>query len=133
MPYIDKARRPAFEPALAAIAAKLSSRRPGELNYVVYSLVQRVLAREGMSYTKANALLGTVNRSVDELYRRLVAPYEDQAIKKNGDVVVPVKRKRPTLRSRDRAWRLRRVQERRAAEERARRRHWLRVCPAGED
>lgn len=80
MPYIPNSDR----------AALNSDERfpvtPGELNYVITRAVHDYLHRRGVSYAVYNELIGVLECTKLELYRRLVAPYEDQKIKQNGDV-----------------------------------------------
>lgn len=62
----------------------------GELNYVITKLVRRYLyakAKGGpIRYTMYNEVIGVLECAKQELYRRMIAPYEDEKIKENGDV-----------------------------------------------
>lgn len=61
----------------------------GELNFAITLLVKEFLAgqpKEGKSYEALNAAMGALECCKLELYRRIVAPYEDVKIKENGDV-----------------------------------------------
>ncbi len=82
MPYIDKN-------AQEDIAITLWRRRPktvGELNFLITMQVLDYLAQAGTSYATINSLIGVLECAKLELYRRVVAPYEDEKIKENGDV-----------------------------------------------
>ena len=81
MPYITKEQRELVDPV-----SDLASSTPGELNYQLTALVTEYLRRRGISYTALNEAIGVLECAKLELYRRLVAEYEDQKCKANGDV-----------------------------------------------
>lgn len=58
----------------------------GELNYAITRLVDEYLAREGVAYRSLNEAVGVLECAKLELYRRIVAPYEDQKLQSAGDV-----------------------------------------------
>jgi Domain of unknown function (DUF6899) len=60
----------------------------GELNYLVTRLVDGYLGRKGVSYANLNEVVGVLECAKLELYRRIVARYEDRKIAdpENGDV-----------------------------------------------
>src|SRR5450432_746807 len=95
MPYINKDRRVVFESDIASIVEKLGAEggddaAKGELNFLIYSIVQRYLDKHGMRYARSQDFIGGVLTCCQlELYRRLLGPYEDVAIEKNGDVMIP--------------------------------------------
>lgn len=77
MPYIDKQTR-----------AFLNNREPqnvGELNYLITKTCLDFVGTE-KSYALYNAVVGALESAKLEFYRRVVAPYEDEKIKENGDV-----------------------------------------------
>lgn len=78
MPYIKQDRRIPLTMELPDTA--------GELNYVFTKLALRYLTRHGMNYQHVNDVIGALEGAKLELYRRHVAPYEDQKIIENGDV-----------------------------------------------
>lgn len=41
------------------------------------------------NYERFNAAMGALECAKQELYRRAIAPYEDAAIKRNGDIPWP--------------------------------------------
>lgn len=60
----------------------------GFINYLNFKIARARFA-EGSEYRKyrhMNGWVGAMNCCVAETYRRIIAPYEDEAIKKNGDV-----------------------------------------------
>jgi len=56
------------------------------LNYVFTQVITEYLDNNGESYQTINDIVGALECCKLELYRRIVAPYEDQKIKENGDV-----------------------------------------------
>ena len=79
MPYIHPSRRDDIDHGGAPAT-------PGELNYLFTSQAVRYLRLTGISYTSINDVIGALECCKLELYRRLAAPYEDDAIVRNGDV-----------------------------------------------
>lgn len=77
MPYIPTEKRLGTVPV---------PETPGELNYLICRIVQSFMETHEHNYTTLNAAIGAVECAKLELYRRLVVPYEDAAILKNGDV-----------------------------------------------
>lgn len=57
----------------------------GELNYVITTEIVGYLAEHGKSYQTFNDIIGALEGAKTEFYRRVVAPYEDEKIKQNGD------------------------------------------------
>lgn len=61
--------------------------QPGHLNFLISSLVKSQLQQK-TSYNKINELIGVLECAKLEAYRRLAAPYEDEKIKENGDLLI---------------------------------------------
>ncbi len=59
---------------------------PGGLNYAICRVADGVIAAKGESYSLYNTLLGSVEAAKLEIYRRMVAPYEDVKCQHNGEV-----------------------------------------------
>jgi len=59
---------------------------PGGLNYAICRVADGVIAAKGESYSIYNTLLGSVEAAKLEIYRRMVAPYEDVKCQANGEV-----------------------------------------------
>jgi len=59
---------------------------PGELNYVLTEEALSYLRDKGESYQVYNDIIGALEGCKLEMYRRMVAPYEDKKIQENGDV-----------------------------------------------
>lgn len=79
MPYIAQAAR-------QQLASGCRPATVGELNYAITKLVHRFLRDDCESYTAYNAAIGVLECAKLELYRRIVAPYEDSKCNENGDV-----------------------------------------------
>lgn len=86
MPYIKVDQRHDLYPTV---------RRPaetaGQLNYQITMLLNEFIddpepPHTRKSYDRYNAAIGALECAKLELYRRMIAPYEDEKIKENGDV-----------------------------------------------
>jgi hypothetical protein len=86
MPYIMKHVRGAFDKHLKAIGPHTTD--PGDLNYCITVLVHEYLKAHGKSYAVMNDCMGVLEAAKLEFYRRIVAPYEDEKIKENGDIQI---------------------------------------------
>lgn len=80
MPYIKP------EDRLHILADEKSISSPGELNYFISTLVNWYINEKGKNYSTLNEVIGVLECAKLELYRRVVAPYEDIKIDENGDV-----------------------------------------------
>lgn len=82
MPYIDQESR-------KRLTAKSIDSNPvtaGELNWTITQLLDDYVARMGGArYAVLNEVIGVLECAKLELYRRIVAPYEDTKITENGD------------------------------------------------
>jgi len=79
MPYIKEEDR-------ERLASGLPMLQPGELNYAITMLVDEYIKTHGESYRIFNDVIGALECSKLEVYRRLIAPYENGKIEENGDV-----------------------------------------------
>ena len=92
MPYLNNKFREEIEKEceIEKLCAYFSSLDPddlvGAVNYVVFKIARRYKPKS-MSYAKAVAFIGTIECAKQEIYRRIVAPYEDKKIVENGDVL----------------------------------------------
>ncbi len=94
MPYIPQADRPQFDEHADRIARVLNElpedALPGALNYVVTRIAWQLCGHGGQGkrrYARMNAVVGALECTKLELYRRIAAPYEDEKIASSGDVV----------------------------------------------
>lgn len=79
MPYIASARR-------KDIHGGDEIRTVGELNYAITCLVQKYLAVYGSHYHELNGVIGVLECCKQEIYRRVVVPYEEERKNANGDI-----------------------------------------------
>lgn len=82
MPYIEQGRRSIILDQDDEVDTI------GELNFWVTTSCLRYLNGTDMQYTDYNAIIGVLECAKLEFYRRAMAKYEDEKIKKNGDVYV---------------------------------------------
>jgi hypothetical protein len=59
----------------------------GELNYIITLICHNYIKRKGLRYQNINDVMGALEGAKTEFYRRVAAPYEDQKIIENGDVL----------------------------------------------
>jgi hypothetical protein len=85
MPYIKKSDRSRFDFYLDALNANIIS--PGEFNYCVSRLAWDMVKRLGGNYAACNTVIGALECAKLELYRRIIAPYENDCIERNGDIL----------------------------------------------
>jgi hypothetical protein len=89
MPYLSDEHKNELDDAIIDLTTTLTETEvsiPGGLNYIISQIVDRVVVKHGESYSLYNTMLGSVEAAKLEIYRRLIAPYEDTKIKENGDV-----------------------------------------------
>ena len=83
MPYIAKEDRSQYGPALAQLSNLLTDQPKGHLTYVLYVLANRFIRDE--RYTDMSEARSALQDAADELYRSVMAPYEDKQKAENGD------------------------------------------------
>lgn len=88
MPYIPPEDRPLFDPGVNTLLSALhdypEESRGGALNYIVTRLLLGLVPNPKYRYYRS--FIGDLVCCLLEFYRRHVGPYEDEAIKRNGDV-----------------------------------------------
>lgn len=87
MPYILPHKRKRLDRYLDSVQPDTV----GELNYCFTKLALAYVEQMGDNYGAINAVIGALECSKLEFYRRLAAPYEDRKIIENGDVYPPTK------------------------------------------
>jgi len=87
MPYIKSEDRPAIDEKIEELVTYLQSRpienQDGDLNYAVSRIIHELYPAK---YFHFNRALGVLSAIQLELYRRKIAPYEDEKITENGDI-----------------------------------------------
>jgi len=86
LPYIKEEDKKRFEKVTEELRRSPPT-SPGDLNYLFSMISKYYLESRGeIRYQYLNDVLGALNGASLEFNRRVVAPYEDLAIKKNGDI-----------------------------------------------
>lgn len=80
MPYIVQSRRNSLD------NNQDIPHGSGELNYKITKILLQYVRTRGKNYQTFNDISGALVNAGNEFYRRVVAPYEDEKIKLNGDV-----------------------------------------------
>jgi len=85
MPYIKQADRfDIFDDRILSLG--MAIRCPGDFNYIISRLFTLQIDKHGKSYHELSRWLAAVKDAGVEIDRRVVGPYEDECIEKNGDV-----------------------------------------------
>lgn len=94
MPYIPKRNRKAYDHLIDHLAAQLNvvdsnDELSGDMNYIFFRLA-RLLCDPESGGERRYAVMAVVSSALGEAQaefrRRVMAPYEDEKIKENGDV-----------------------------------------------
>jgi hypothetical protein len=98
MPYINQEARAKLDPKINALIREAERVVEGQFdgdqkamkgisNYTIARFLLNVLRPEGgWHYSDLADVLSTLSACSDEIYHRLVRPYENLAIRKNGDL-----------------------------------------------
>jgi len=85
MPYIARSQKEKVDKGL--IALNLSELKDaGSLNYAVHKLIAQYFSQNEQDYQSFNDVIGVLDCAKMEIYRRLIAEYEEKKILQNGDV-----------------------------------------------
>lgn len=88
MPYIKQGDRAGLKQACDHV--EMNVRNAGELNYAITRIVDQYLnPKRNARYNDYNEVMGVLACVQQELYRRVIVPYEDEKRAENGDVYVP--------------------------------------------
>lgn len=80
MPYIQEHNKKKI------IEERKDPENAGELNFLITHILNSYLNWNGVCYQSFNDIIGALEGAKLEMYRRLVAGYEDGKIQDNGDV-----------------------------------------------
>ncbi len=89
MPYLTKEVRTKLDEAIDSLIEQFQEDGvsiPGGINYAICRMADGVVAATGESYSIYNTLLGSLECAKQEIYRRMIAPYEDFKCQQNGEV-----------------------------------------------
>jgi len=84
MPYIKITDREKFEDSINKIVECITN--PGDLNYIIYTILVRTVKKIGLSYRLGSALIAELECCKMEFYMKILTPYENRKCKDNGDV-----------------------------------------------
>lgn len=79
MPYIPSTAR-------ENLKVNVPSNSPGTLNYTITKLCHNYIIQQGLSYAIVNEVIGVLECAKLELYRIVIAPYENKKQKENGNI-----------------------------------------------
>lgn len=80
MPYVEKKQRSRI------INGMSPPETPGELNFMISHVCREYMRHKQKRYSTFNDIMGALDGAKLEFYRRIIGPYEDRAILKNGDI-----------------------------------------------
>jgi hypothetical protein len=83
-PYIKKDDRKNLDPHIELLVEAIQC--GGDYNYVISRLFILLGHKWGISYETFRGLLGDLEGAKQEMYRQVVAPYEDVKIELNGHI-----------------------------------------------
>ena len=88
MPYIPEKQRIEFEPYIRLLLIKINrcGKWEGKLNYIITRLCDVFMRGLGINYKNANAIIGVLECAKQEIYRKVIAKYEDKKEAENGTV-----------------------------------------------
>jgi len=82
MPYINKEKRKIMDKIVEQMAL-LGVKADGDLNYILFKFCKHCIKP---SYNQYKNFIGELEECATEIRRRILAEYEDEKIKENGDV-----------------------------------------------
>lgn len=90
MPYINKQDKEILDELMKPLLERFKQAGvplayDGEMNYVITKLLLNFY--DGYGYQAYNRAMGVLECAKQEFYRRKIAPYEDEKIKQNGDII----------------------------------------------
>lgn len=80
MPYLTSERKEYIDGRVGPM------KNAGDLNYAIHNLIEEYVAHNKVSYGTYNEIVGALECVKQEVYRRAVAPYEDEKAALNGDI-----------------------------------------------
>jgi len=86
MPYITVENRDHIDECLQVEGIQWVPASAGELNYCISKFVSNYVETNKTKYAILNEMVGALECAKLEIYRMLIAPYEDVKIKENGSV-----------------------------------------------
>jgi hypothetical protein len=90
MPYTEEQHKFDIGPNIERRGLYFGAKNAGELNLSITLLCIDYFMRNGMRYQQINDIMGALEGTHNEFYRRVAVPYENKKIKENGDVYAEV-------------------------------------------
>ena len=84
MPYIRPIEREPLDKFIDDMTEYFT--HVGQLNYIITRLCHNWILKFGKRYVQINAVVGVLGCVIQELYRVVAAPYEDEKIVENGTI-----------------------------------------------
>jgi hypothetical protein len=84
MPYILEDDRTDLKWAIDELEKLIDN--PGKLNYAITCICLGYIYMQKENYQHWNDVIGVLECSKQEMYRRFIAPYENKKIDENGDL-----------------------------------------------
>lgn len=85
MPYVQQERRKELDSEIEALVKKLKEMALGDVVYALYRITKDVYGNTKNYYTKVQGITALESTKL-EYYRRILASYEDEKSKENGDI-----------------------------------------------
>jgi len=85
MPYIKGEQRRRLDSEPVGVVLPLTK---GELTYVVFKAAGNFLVNAGLQYHAISDAIAALRDAGDELWRRILVPWEKKKIQENGDIGV---------------------------------------------
>ncbi len=80
MPYLNESMKDSLD------NQTILPSEPGHLTYTLYAQCLKYIHLRGLRFFVLCEVMGALLCCILEIYRRVIAPYEDSKIKSNGDV-----------------------------------------------
>ncbi len=84
MPYIEPEERDTYTKRIISLACQARN-KPGHINYIITGFLHECLPAEP-NYQQLNEMIGVLECAKLELYRKVLAPYEDTKYRENGSI-----------------------------------------------
>ena len=88
MPYIPQDKRKELEDKMEDLFSHINSSELsiGEINFIISSILNKYMKASNFNYALCNSLIGVLECAKLELYRKVVAEYEEVKISQNGSL-----------------------------------------------
>jgi len=88
MPYVKRELRALVNHGIEGLVRQVmrAENPAGLLTYILYKLSKGIIDRFPASYASISSVIMCLDNTKSELYRKILAPYEDRKIEENGDI-----------------------------------------------